>query len=166
MIVADWGLSIAYWLHMLATVVWLGTLAALGLVVLPAARRALDAQAFSSLLNSLQKRIDPLGWFCLAVLAGTGLFQMSAHPNYQGFLVIDSPWGMAILVKHLLFGTMIAASAYMTWFIMPELRRNALRQAQGQTTPAVFERRSLRLLNLNLILAVFILALTAIARAS
>jgi uncharacterized membrane protein len=162
----NWALSAAYWLHMLATVVWIGTLAALALVVLPAARRALDAQAFSALLGSLQKRIDPLGWFCLAVLAGTGLFQMSAHPNYQGFLVINNPWGMAILVKHLTFGLMIAASVYMTWFLLPELRRNALRQSQGQVTNPALERRSILLLNLNLILAVFILALTAIARAS
>jgi uncharacterized membrane protein len=162
----NWGLSAAYWLHMLATVVWIGTLAALALVVIPAARRALDAQAFAALLGSLQKRTDPLGWFCLALLTGTGLFQMSASPNYEGFLVIDNSWGMAILVKHLAFGLMIAASAYMTWFLLPELRRNALRQSQGQATNPALERRSLLLLNLNLILAVFILALTAIARSS
>jgi uncharacterized membrane protein len=162
----NWGLSAAYWLHMLATVVWIGTLAALALVVIPAARRALDAQAFAALLGSLQKRTDPLGWFCLALLTGTGLFQMSASPNYEGFLVISSSWGMAILVKHLAFGLMIAASAYMTWFLLPELRRNALRQSQGQATNPALERRSLLLLNLNLILAVFILALTAIARSS
>ena len=162
----NWGLSAAYWLHMLATVVWIGTLAALALVVIPAARRALDAQAFAALLGSLQKRTDPLGWFCLALLTGTGLFQMSASPNYEGFLVISSSWGMAILVKHLAFGLMIAASAYMTWFLLPELRRNALRLSQGQATNPALERRSLLLLNLNLILAVFILALTAIARSS
>jgi len=162
----DWGLSAAYWLHMLATVVWIGTLAALALVVIPSARRALDAPAFAAFLGSLQKRTDPLGWFCLAVLTGTGLFQMSASPNYQGFLVITNPWGMAILVKHLTFGLMIAASVYMTWFLLPELRRNALRQSQGQTINPALERRSILLLNLNLILAVFILALTAIARSS
>jgi uncharacterized membrane protein len=166
MISPDWGLSIAYWLHMLATVVWLGALAALALVVLPAARRTLDSSAFAALLNSLQKRIDPLGWFCLAVLAGTGMFQMSSNPNYEGFLVVDSSWGVAILIKHLAFGVMITASAYMTWFLMPELRRNALRQSQGQVTDSALERRSMRLMNLNLILALIILALTAIARVS
>lgn len=163
---ADWGLSAAYWLHMLATVVWIGTLSALALVVIPSARRALDAGAFAALLGSLQKRIDPIGWFCLAILTGTGLFQMSASPNYQGFLTISNSWGMAILIKHLTFGLLIISSAYMTWFLLPELRRNALRQSQGQTTDPILERRSLRLLNLNLILSVFILALTAIARSS
>lgn len=162
----NWGLSVAYWLHMLATVIWIGTLAALALVVFPAARRALDGQAFATLLSGLQKRIDPLGWFCLAILVGTGLFQMSAHPNYEGFLVIDDRWGMAILIKHLIIGGMIAVSAYMTWFLLPELRRNVLCQAQGQEVNPALQRRSLLLLNLNLILAVFVLALTAIARAA
>jgi uncharacterized membrane protein len=162
----DWGLILAYWLHMLATVVWIGALAASALIVIPAARRVLEAPAFASLLGAMQKRLEPLGWFCLALLAGTGMFQMSAHPEYQGFLVIDSAWGTAILVKHLAFGVMILVSAYMTWSILPELRRNALRQAQGQEVDDRLERRSVLLLNINLGLAVVILALTAIARAS
>lgn len=162
----NWGLTAAYWLHMLATVVWIGTLAALALIVIPSARRSLEAQAFAALLGSIQKRIDPISWFCLALLTGTGLFQMSASPQYEGFLVISSSWGLAILIKHLTFGLMILASAYMTWFLLPELRRNAIRQTQGQTTDPALERRSLLLMNLNLILSIFILALTAIARSS
>ena len=162
----DLGLTFAYWLHMLATVVWIGALAASALIVIPAARRVLEATAFASLLGAMQKRLEPLGWFCLALLAGTGMFQMSAHPNYEGFLVIDSAWGAAILIKHLAFGVMILVSAYMTWSVLPALRRNALRQSQGQEVDTRLERRSVLLLNLNLALAIFILALTALARAS
>jgi uncharacterized membrane protein len=162
----DWGLTAAYWLHMLATVVWIGTLSAMALVVIPAARRALDETRFAELLGSLQKRIDPIGWFCLALLTGTGLFQMSANPNYEGFLAISNTWGMAILLKHLTFGMMILASAYMTWFLLPELRRNALRQARGESPDLMLQRRSILLLNLNFILSIFILALTALARSS
>jgi putative copper export protein len=114
----------------------------------------------------MQKRLEPLGWFCLALLAATGMFQMSAHPNYEGFLVIDNTWGAAILIKHLTFGVMILVSAYMTWSVLPALRRNALRQSQGQVVDTQLERRSVLLLNLNLALAVIILALTALARAS
>jgi hypothetical protein len=61
---------------------------------------------------------------------------------------------------------MILVSAYMTWSLLPALRRNALRQSQGQAVDARLERRNVLLLNLNLALAVFILALTAIARAA
>lgn len=166
MIVPDWGLSIAYWLHMLATVIWIGSLTALALVVLPAARRSLEGDAYSTLLGSIQRRVDSIGWFCLVVLAGTGLFQMSAHPNYQGFLAIDNAWSVAILVKHLLFGVMIVSNVYMTWFVLPELRRSAMRRSQSQPLASALERRNTWLVNFYLILAVLILAVTAVARAS
>jgi uncharacterized membrane protein len=160
------GLSIAYWLHMLATVVWIGGLAALALLVLPAAQRTLDGKAFANLLAGIQRRLDPLGWFCLALLAGTGLFQMSANPNYQGFLATQGTWATAILLKHILFAVMTVLSAYLTWGLLPALRRGALRAAQGAAEAERLQRRNLLLLRLNLILALFVLALTALARAA
>ncbi len=166
MITPEWGLIIAYWLHMLATVVWLGSLAALALLVLPSARRALDELAYASFLEMLQRRLDPIAWLCLAVLVATGMFQMSANPNYSGLFAIDNPWAVAILVKHLVIGGMVAASAYQTWGILPELRRIALRQAKGMETPelARLHKREASLLAANLILAGIVLALTAVAR--
>ena len=161
-----WVLALAYWLHLIATVLWIGGLTALGLLVMPAARRTLQPADFSRLLAEIQKRLDPLGWFCLAVLAGTGMFQLSANPNYQGFLQIESTWGIAILVKHILFFGMAALSAYLTWGLLPAMRRAALRQAKDPAEAAHLEQRNLRLLRLNLILSLLILALTALARAS
>src|SRR3990172_11222963 len=108
-----WALSMAYWLHMLATVVWLGGLAALILFVLPTARRNLEAQAYSRLVEKAQRRLDPLAWLSVVVLVGTGLFQMSASPNYEGYLAIRNRWAAAILIKHLVFFGMVAVSAYL-----------------------------------------------------
>lgn len=167
-----WALSLAYWLHMLATVAWIGGLAALSLLVLPAARQALDPASYAALLGKIQRRMDPLGWFSLAILTGTGLLQMSANPNYDGFLTIDNRWAAAILVKHILFILMAGISAYMTWGLLPQLRRQALLQArsqpaaQTQETLARLGRREAWLLRLNLALGVLVLGLTAIARAA
>jgi uncharacterized membrane protein len=168
-----WGLTAAYWLHMLATVVWIGGLAALALFVLPAARRALDPQAYAAFLDAQLRRFDPLAWFSLAVLTGTGLFQMSGNPNYTGFLAIDNRWAAAILIKHVVFFGMTGLSAYLTWGLLPRLRRLALlRSRAGPAGEAVaremqpLEARELRLLRLNLILGVIVLALTAAARAA
>lgn len=165
-----WALSLAFWLHMLATVVWIGGLASLSILVLPAARKALDAGAFAAFLADLQRRLDPIAWFCLAVLAGTGLFQMSANPNYEGFLTVQNLWGAAILFKHLLFFGMAGLSAYMTWAVLPGLRRIVMLQSGSNVIggdQAGYERLSrqeLRLLRLNLVLGVLVLGLTALAR--
>jgi len=153
---------------MLATVVWIGSLASLALVVLPAAQRSLDNRSYSIFLEALQRRLDPLGWFSLAVLAGTGMFQLSANQNYHSFLAIDSTWAAAILLKHSVYFLMIVISAYLTWGMLPQIRRAALRLSQGKDVPEMerLQRRSVWLLRLNLLLAVAVLALTALARVS
>jgi uncharacterized membrane protein len=163
-----WALTIAFWLHMLATVVWIGGLAALSILVLPAARKALDAGAYAALLESIQRRLDPLGWLCLLLLLATGLVQMSANPHYQGFLAITNRWAVAILIKHIVFAGMTVVSAYLTWGLLPALRRNALLEARGQVAVGAerIRRQEILLLRINLILGILVLALTALARSS
>ena len=74
---------------MLATVAWFGGLASLAIFVIPSARSTLERRQYAQFLGKVQGRIQQVGWFSLAVLTGTGMFQMSAHPAYEGFL--DSP---------------------------------------------------------------------------
>ncbi len=163
-----WALTIAYWLHMLATVIWIGGLAILTALIIPVARRTLDENAYAVFLERVQRRLDPLAWFSVAVLLGSGMLQMSANPNYEGFLTLNNRWAWAILVKHFLFGLMVIVSGYLTWGIMPSMRRAALRQARGQDAPEInaLQRREHLLLGLNLALGIIVLALTALARAS
>ena len=163
-----WALSIAFWLHMLATVAWIGGLVALVVLILPVARRVLDTNNYSHFLENLQRRLDPLSWFSLAILLATGLFQLSSNPNYEGFLSISNRWAISILVKHILFFGMIAVSAYMTWGLLPNLRRIALMRSKGIETEETekLEKREVILIRINLILGILILGLTALARAS
>lgn len=171
---SPWALTVAYWLHMLATVVWIGGLTALSLFVLPAAQRHLEPEQQVVLLDGLQKRLNPWSWFCLALLAGTGMFQMSASPFYEGFLAIENRWAVAILIKHLLFLGMTLLSAYMTWGLLPALQRILLRRvALGAEQPGEQAAAMSKLLHqqqlilrLNLILGVLVLGLTALARAA
>lgn len=163
-----WALSLAYWLHMLATILWIGGLSAVVLLVLPAARQGLEVEQYARLLDRIERRLDPLGWLSLAVLLGTGLFQMSANPNYAGFLAINNRWAIAILIKHLVFIGMLAVSAYLTWSLLPALRRAALQRGKAALdgSSEALIRREIWLLRLNFALGVVILGLTALARVS
>jgi uncharacterized membrane protein len=163
-----WALTLAFWLHMLATVLWIGGLVAVVLLVLPAAKKTLQTQEYAQFLGQLQRRLDPLGWLSLAVLLATGMFQMSANPNYEGLLSISNRWAVSMLIKHILFIGMIGISALMTWVILPNLRRTAIKQARGLDTQSAEElqKREVFLLRTNLVLGILILGLTAMARAA
>lgn len=163
-----WALALTYWLHMLATVLWLGSLALLSLIVIPAIRRTLDTNNQIKLMAVIQKRLDPLAWFSIALLLATGMFQMSANDNYEGFLAISGQWASSILIKHIVFLAMIAISAAQTWWLLPSMQRAMLRlQKNGDMAEVeALQKRETLLLNLNLILAILVLGMTALARAA
>ena len=163
-----WLLTLAFWLHMVTTVVWIGGLALLTLFLLPAARQTLSAKEISLLLDKIQPRFNALGWFSLITLLGTGLVQMSANPNYHGLLAINNNWSAAILAKHIVFLAMICVNVYLTWWLLPAHRRATMLLSMGAETPEIAQlaSRQARLMQLNLLLGVVVLGLTAVARAS
>lgn len=164
-----WALTLTYWLHMLATVAWIGGLAALALIVLPASAKALDAEGRAALLDQMQKRLESLGGFSLFLLLATGMFQMSASPGFEGYLSTANAWGRAMLLKHGLFVLMLIVSGAQTWWLLPNLRHALLLQKRGRGDETVIEKmrqREMLLFRVNLLLSVLILGATALARAS
>ncbi len=165
-----WVLAVAYWLHMLATVLWIGGLVAMALIVLPAAHRVVGVKEYALFMGFAQKRLQAVGWFSLVVLGLTGMFQMSSSPNYAGFLAIQNTWAVAMLLKHLSIGLMVLFSGYMTWVLGPAMQRSAMLLAAGKDADpaqqAKYQRRETLLLNLNVVTSALVLLLTAIARAA
>ncbi|OGO10351.1 MAG: hypothetical protein A2Z66_06175 [Chloroflexi bacterium RBG_13_66_10] len=161
-----WALTLAYSLHMAATVVWIGGLFFQGVVLGPALRSTLDPRSALRLLEMLRRRFDPLAWLSLAVLIATGLTQMAASPNYEGFLVMGNRWSVAILAKHALIALMIALAGYQTWFLYPRLSRLAIRPEGSAEELGLAGRRQASLSLWNVLLSLAVLALTAVARTS
>lgn len=156
-------LALAYWLHMAATVVWIGGLTFQSLVLAP----LLGPE--SDLIDRVRRRFEPLAWLSLAVLIGTGLMQMTANPNYTGLLSIDNRWSAAILVKHVLIAAMLLLAGYQTWALQPRLARLRLTasvagRSAGETERLLRHRR--RLLHLQTAVSMLVLALTAVARSA
>lgn len=161
-----WILVFSYWLHLLATVVWLGGLALMLLVALPALRQGTIA---ANQWLSLQQRLIVWANGSLVVLLITGFVQMTNDPNYSGFLVLDSLWAGAILVKHLAFLAMVVIGAYVQWSLYPSISRLQLlaekRPELATAERTKLEQKEIRLLRLNLLCAVLVLFFTATATA-
>lgn len=162
-----WALTLTYWLHMLAVIVWIGSLVAINLLILPASRRTLNLSDQLNLISALQKRLEPIAWFSISVLAFTGLIQMSTSEHYNGFLNISTQWSLAILAKHILGGLMIVVSAIQTWEVIPAIQRILIKKEKAETAELVtLQKRESRLININIVLSVLALGATAIARVS
>jgi uncharacterized membrane protein len=161
-----WAIALTYWLHMLATATWVGSLAAIALLILPAMRRALDEETQLVLLEAIQKRLEPIAWFSISLLVLTGLFQMSVNPHYDGFLSISTQWSVAILAKHILGMIMIVVSAIQTWEVIPAIRRAILisKKNKGAANLDALRKREINLIRINFGISTLILLATAFAR--
>jgi uncharacterized membrane protein len=161
-----WLLILSYWLHLLATAVWVAAMVVMALTAVPAFRQ-------SSLTDnnwlSLQKKLLPWANLSLLVLLITGFVQMTNDANYSGFLAFDSTWAWAMLIKHLLFLVVLGVAVYWQFFYFPAVERTAVLAAQkpqlAQAEQAKLAHRERQFLWLNVACAVAILFCTAVLTA-
>ena len=161
-----WVLTVSYWIHLLATVTWLGGLVIMAIVAWPAVRERLMEPAQ---WVGLQQRFTPFINASLVLLWITGFLQMTADANYEGFLAFDSLWAKAFLIKHIAVIAMMAIAIYIQWRSYPALGRLALLEKKNPEKAKAnrdsLAVRELRLVRLNLVCAAAVLFLTAIATA-
>lgn len=159
-------LSLSYGVHLVATVVWFGGLIVMALMAMPALRKGTLS---SNQWLALQKRFAPWVNGSLIFLLITGFVQMTNDVNYDGFLVIDSVWAWAMLLKHVAFGVLVALTVYVQFSLYPAMARTAVLAEQRPKLAAAereqLTRRESRLLRLNLFCALVILLCTAVATA-
>jgi uncharacterized membrane protein len=162
-------LALSYFLHLIATVVWIGGLVTLVILVWPETRRLLsDSPALYSLLSRLRKRFFPLTNLSLAVLIVTGLVQMSASPHYDGLMRFDNEWSRAILLKHIAIAGMVVCGFALQLWVAPALERASLLAERSKGDPAEWarlRRAEVRLTWINVGLGVLVLGFTAWASA-
>lgn len=164
--VPNWVLAFSYWIHLLATVVWLGGLATMAIVAWPAIRRRILQEDQWAML---QKRFAPWANASMVLLWVTGFLQMTADPNYDGFLAVNSLWAQAILIKHVAVIGMMIFGLYLQWRIQPALSRLSLleekRPAMAAEQREKLTKQEMWLLRLNTVCAAAVLLFTAVATA-
>ena len=165
---SDWLVVVSYFLHFVATVVWVGGILLMVVVGYPGLRRALGVgPQTGAAIAELQRRLAPLYLLSLITLGLTGLIQMSVNSNYEGLLVFGNIWSVAILLKHIAFLLMSAITAYSIWSLSPALNRLTLLEAKGKAGGGelnTLRHREERLNQLNVACALIVLLFTAIAR--
>jgi uncharacterized membrane protein len=84
------------------------------------------------MLSRLRNRFMPISNLALVVLVVTGLFQMTADPNYDGVLQFDNIWSQVMLAKHLVIIGMIVCGLLLQYAVAPALERASLLAQAGK----------------------------------
>jgi len=161
------SLALSLFIHILATVIWIGGLLVTVLLVFPEVRRVIDGQpAFYRLLSRLRQRFYPISNLCLAALWVTGLFQMTADPHYDGLLTFDNDWSRIMLLKHVLIVVMMAAGLLLQYGVAPRLERVSLLLEREKGDLATWQRLRRSEVRLTVVLSVLGIAVLACSAAA
>jgi uncharacterized membrane protein len=146
--------SISYWLHSLATVIFIGHYVLLSLIYLP----VLSGNGNGTTLSEISKRSRLWMYASLIIFIVTGIILMLVDSEYLGVGNFNNFWGVLMLVKHILILGMIA----MGFWFNAILRIGPLMSSNTGTAQAVARFR--QYVNLMAISGVLVLLLTAIAQ--
>ena len=147
-------IAISYWLHAVATVVFIGYFVLLAGIYLPALARVQNGAA----LSEISKRSRPWMYGSLLIFLITGIYLMLIDPNYLGIGNFSNFWAVMMLVKHLLIMVMIALGF---WF-NAILRVGPLMSSNTGAEQAIARFRSYN--NMMAVCGVLVLLLTALAQ--
>lgn len=134
-------LALSLFVHIIATVIWIGGLFITVLLVWPQIRRTMEeTPQLYRLLSGLRRRFIPISNLSLVALIVTGLFQMTANPNYDGLMAFDNEWSRVLLAKHIVIVLMAIVGLILQYGVTPALERTSLLLMNGKGDAADFVR--------------------------
>jgi len=115
--------SVIDWLHLLATVAWIGGVFINNLALSPSARESLEPPAMGRFMASYMRRFRVITYVCMGVLVVTGVIMMLFSPKYTGGFDSSSTWAIFLLLKHILVVVLIIIGIYILEVLNPKMGR-------------------------------------------
>ena len=114
--------------HLLAAIVWVGTLFSWGMLYTPALKRL---EGYASVEGQLRRRLMLLQNICFGVLLLTGVYLMTQDIHYTGWLSFNNRWSQLLLLKHISIGFMILLVILLSSVVEPLRRQSVLKRGGG-----------------------------------
>ncbi len=146
-------ISLSYWLHSLATVIFIGYFVLLAFIFLPVLSKSENGAA----LSEISKQSRTWMYVSLGIFLITGIYLTLVDSNYMGLGNFSNAWAIAMLVKHILIAVMIALG-----FWYNAILRVGPLMSSNNPAPAIARFRTY--MNAMAICGVLVLLLTAFAQ--
>lgn len=153
-------LAASYWLHLTATVVWIGGIFFILFITIPSAKQVLGAEA-GKLMGEISKRFTPLVNYSIILLIVTGIALTGLNKQFLGIGNFGNNWILTLTLKHVLVLGMIVVHFYRGLVLTPKIART---DSATEKTP--LQKLSLNLVKVNFCLGVVVLLLSGITAIS
>ena len=156
-----WIVPVSHFLHISATVVWIGGIFMTLLVFLPGSKTALDsAPLVGKLMKEVGQRFTPLANVSVLILIVSGLILFYFNRNFTSFGDPSTSWNIPIFYKLALVAIMACIHFYRGSILTPKIMASATQTNEAKT--AGLRKLSLNLVKINLILGIAVLMFSAV----
>lgn len=154
-------LATSNFLHLIATVVWIGGISMILLVIMPGAKASLESgPVISGLMKEISKRFTFMANISIVVLIITGIIIVLYDKTVTYNLDFSIHWNLAMFLKHIIAAFMMIIHFYRGLLLIPKIGKLS---AQGEEPSVIrLQKFSLNLVKANLVLGVIILAISGI----
>jgi len=149
-----------YWVHLLATVTWIGGIIFILFIAIPSSRRVLGADA-GKLMGDISKRFTPLANYSIVLLAASGAGLTLLNEQFSGIGFPENKWSSVLLIKLVLVLCMVVVHFYRGLILAPAVSRTT---SDGRKKS--LQKLSLNLVKANLVIGVLVLFLSGIMSTS
>ena len=143
-----------YWIHLVATVIWIGGITFIIFIAIPSSKQVLGAET-GILMGEISKRFTPFANFRIILLFVSGIVLAGLNKQFSVVRVLESNWTMALILKLVLFFCMIAIHFYRGLVLAPKIMRTAT-----QTEKTALQKLSINLVKVNFTLGLSVLLLS------
>ncbi len=147
------------WIHLMATVAWIGGMLTNFVVYLPAIRKVLDPPTTGKLMGAVMKRFRLMVYISIGVFFLSGMIMGFVHGGADGIPSAGDNWLFILTMKIVVFTIMVVTAIYAFEFLAPKVAKIA---ANGPSPELLRIQKSQMLLAMiGFVMGMIILALTA-----
>lgn len=135
--------TILDFLHLMATIAWIGGMFFNFLVVMPTVQKALDPATAGKFMGMMFKRVRVVVYTSLLILFVTGIPMKIANEYYVSIINFDNTWETVGFIKHVFVAILALMALYSFEILFPKVGKlaakgpspelNSLRKRQKMT---------------------------------
>ncbi len=148
----------SYWLHIIATVIWIGGIGFILFIAIPSARQTMGSEA-GKLMGEISKRFTPLANYSIIFLTATGIILTGSNKEFSGIGISVNSWTFVLILKHILFIVMIVIHFYRGLVLTKKIGRT-----ESSAEKMILQKLSINLVKVNFGAGALILLLNGYIR--
>ncbi len=113
------------WLHIMATVVWIGGMFTNMVILRPVLAKTLAPADAGRFMGALMKRFRAVVYASIVLLGVTGIPLKIINENYVSIINFENSWEIVSFVKHVCYGILVLLAVYMFEVLTPRMGRLA-----------------------------------------